>query len=264
MDKSKYEQDIEALVAEGTLLYYSMYFAAHPEQRKEHKDVLDKFEKDGKLPGFHDSYQTWYSEALDCLKQLLPSRVDDFISYYLPAKNRKDIKYDNYTVRDYLDGLRVTRGWEQEVVVDSKAAIPKFQQQLEIVKALKKRFKSSLFDIQTLAQADIFDNELDAASELNKKGFNRAAGAVAGVVLEGHLNTVCDRHKVKVAKKNPTISDFNDALKNAGVIEVAVWRKIQFLGDIRNKCDHKKTVDPTQDEIEELIDGVRKYVKTLF
>jgi hypothetical protein len=32
------------------------------------------------------------------------------------------------------------------------------------------------------------------------------------VVLERHLATVCDNHKVSVAKKNPTIADFNEAL----------------------------------------------------
>ena len=47
-----------------------------------------------------------------------------------------------------------------------------------------------------LVQADLFDNELDAAAELNDKGFRRAAGAVAGVVLEEHLETVCEQHNI--------------------------------------------------------------------
>jgi hypothetical protein len=41
----------------------------------------------------------------------------------------------------------------------------------------------------------------------------RAAGAVAGVVLEKHLRQVCDDHKITVAKKNPTIGDLNELLK---------------------------------------------------
>jgi len=264
MDKTKYEEDIEALIAEGDLLYWSMYFAAYPEQRKEHERALAKLEKEGKLPSFHETYQTWYSESLECLKQLLPSRVEDFVSYYMPPKTRKDIRYNNYTIRDYLDNLRVTQGIMQDIVVDTNAAVPKFKQQLQIIKALSKRFKSSLFDIKSLTQANLFDNELDAASELNKKGFTRAAGALAGVVLESHLATVCEHHNLKIAKKNPTIADFNSILKNSDVIEINVWRKIQFLGDIRNKCDHKQQIDPAQDEVAELIDGVRKYIKTLF
>src|ERR1700722_14199559 len=64
--------------------------------------------------------------------------------------------------------------------------------------------------------ADLFDSELDAAAELSKSGFTRAAGALAGVVLEKHLAQVCDRHAIKISRKNPGISDFNGALKDRG------------------------------------------------
>lgn len=60
------------------------------------------------------------------------------------------------------------------------------------------------------------------------------------------------------------ISDLNDTLKNAGVIEVATWRFIQHLADLRNLCDHKKDRDPTAQEITELIDGVAKISKTVY
>jgi hypothetical protein len=109
----------------------------------------------------------------------------------------------------------------------------------------------------------LFDNELEAAEELNKKGFHRAAGAVAGVVLEEHLSTVCSQHKIS-APKNPTISTLNDLLKKNDVIDTPTWRLIQHLGDIRNLCDHNKSTPPTAVQIQELIQGVRKTIKTLF
>jgi len=59
-----------------------------------------------------------------------------------------------------------------------------------MVKSIRKRFDSTLFDIRQLAQADMFDSELESAAELAKKRFHRAAGAVAGVVLEKHLKQV--------------------------------------------------------------------------
>lgn len=135
-------------------------------------------------------------------------------------------------------------------------------QQVEIVRAAKARFNSSLFDIKGMAQADLFDNELDASAELNKNGFARAAGAIAGVVLEGHLATVCSNHSVSITKKKPTIADFNDALKSANVIDQASWRFIQHLGDIRNACDHKGK-DPSREVADDLIAGVRKISKTV-
>lgn len=113
-------------------------------------------------------------------------------------------------------------------------------------------------------QADLFDSELEVARELNKKGFARGAGAVAGVVLEKHLSEVCDNHNVKILKKNPTINDYNQSIKDADIIEVKDWRFIQRLADLRNLCDHDKKVEPKQEDIEELIMGVEKISKTIF
>lgn len=67
-------------------------------------------------------------------------------------------------------------------------------------------------------QAEIFDNEIDSALELLKKGFIRGAGAIAGVILEKHLGHVCLKHGLKTRKKHPTINDYNHMLKDGDVI----------------------------------------------
>ena len=94
--------------------------------------------------------------------------------------------------------------------------------------------------------------------------FVRAAGAIAGVVLEKHLGQVTDNHSAKTRKKHPTISDLNDLLKANGVVDVPLWRQIQRLGDLRNLCDHNKERAPTKEGVEELVDGVDKIAKTLY
>jgi hypothetical protein len=149
-------------------------------------------------------------------------------------------------------------------VVGFKAAFGHLQQQVAILGSIEERFESSLFDIRQLVQGDVFDSELDAAEELAKNKFPRAAGALAGVVLERHLAQVCGKHHINVGKKNPHISDFNDALKNSGVIDTPQWRSIQYLADIRNLCDHDKKNEPTATQVQDLIDGVKKTIKTLF
>lgn len=113
-------------------------------------------------------------------------------------------------------------------------------------------------------QADLFDSELAESKVLCKNGYYRAAGAVCGVILENHLGEVCNTHHVSISQKNPSISNYNEALKNAEVIDVPTWRHIQLLGDYRNKCDHKKSEDPTVEEIESLIAGTEKIIKTVF
>ncbi|RQS32666.1 hypothetical protein DIE03_11640 [Burkholderia sp. Bp8992] len=230
--------------------------------RKKFKDKTDEYLKN--LPSFSTGYQAWYSEALAFLRQILPDRVEDFRRHYEKPKGRKDITNDNYRLEDCLQGLELTNAATGAVVVSRTAAFPHLLQQIAIVEAAKGRFESSLFDIRHIVQADLMDSELDAAEHLAKFKFVRAAGAVAGVVLERHLGQVCSDRQVAIGKKNPTIADFNEALKGVDAIEIHQWRFIQHLADIRNKCDHAKTPEPTMEEVEDLISGVKKIIKTVF
>lgn len=265
----KYKKDLDRLIKKGDDLHLAIQAEFLTEELKTHlkeelknKKEVDEFLKN--LLSFMSEYQSWYSEALVLLRQLLPDRVLDFIRLYEKSKNRKNITYENYVIEDALHNLVVTQGWEKKKVVGPEAAISRFRQQLSIVKSIKERFESSLFDIKQLVQADIFDSELEAAEELNGKGFTRAAGAVAGVVLEGHLLQVCNNHKMVVAKKNPSINDLAQLLKDNKVIDTPDWRKIQHLADLRNLCDHKKKTEPNKTDIDELISGVSKITKNLF
>jgi hypothetical protein len=263
----RFKSDLSRLTKLGGQLELAMQLDCYPDQvkaalKKQLKEKADEYIKD--LPSFASACQRWYSEALTVVRQLLPDRLTDFTRHYEKPKTRKDITYENYRVEDYLQGLQVTRGYDKEKVVGKDAAIPQFQQQLAILKAAEARFESSLFDIRQLVQADLLDSELEAAEHLSKFKFFRAAGAVAGVVLERHLATVCDNHKVSVAKKTPTIADFNEALKAAAVIDLPQWRFIQHLADLWNMCDHARSPDPTNEQIGDLVAGVKKITKTVF
>lgn len=245
---------------------FSMEYECNPDSYKELlvDETSKKFFQE--LPNFRVTYQTWYSETKALIKQLLPDRSDDLVRHYQKPKPRKDITSENYRIEDYLQGLSVTKDTSgvTETIVNTSAAIPHFRQQVAILKAATTRFDSKLFDIKQLVQADIFDSEIDAARELLKNGFLRAAGAVSGVVLEKHLGEVCTNRNLKSKRKNPTINDFNELLKGNSVIDVPNWRQIQRLGDLRNLCDHPKGREPTKDEIDELISGTDKFIHTLY
>lgn len=263
----KYKKDLEQLIQDGEILLNAIQFECHPDEfriqaKRLLKEKCVQFLKT--LPSFKDKYQVWYSESLVIIKFLLPDRIGDFIRLYEKPKTRKEITYGNYVIEDCLQGLNITRGWEKEKVVGPEAAIPRLQQQVSILKSCKKRFESSLFDIKQVLQADLFDSELEAARVLNKNGFVRGAGAMAGVVLESHLAQVCENHKINVAKKNPTINDYNQVLKDGNILEIHDWRFIQHLGDLRNLCDHDKKNEPTKEQVEELVNGVEKISKTIY
>lgn len=260
----KYKTELKALIVKSNLLYFALADELGKLKPKDKKLLEERLEKQKlKSLNFRDEYEKWYSEALEVIKQILPSRYDDFKNLY-KAEKRKDIDYLTYTMSDYMIGLRTTRGDAEIVVVDTDAALPKFTQQMKILEAAERRFESSLFDIRQLLQADLFDGEIDTARELLKNGYIRAAGAVAGVVLEKHLQQVSTSHNVTVKAKKPCLSDYNDALKEAQVIDVPTWRFIQHLADLRNLCDHKKQREPKPEEIEDLLNGVDKVSKTVF
>ena len=253
---TKFKDELKALIDEGELLRFSLALDLGVVDEETEKKLRGL-----KLPSFKDRYEHWYSVSMQVVRQLLPDRLSDFVKQYKDEK-RKQTDFLTYGVSDYMIGLRRTRGYE--TVVDGKAAFPKFEQQLNILKSTQARLESSLFDMLEILQADLFDDELDAATELSRKGFLRGAGAVAGVVLERHLGHVCVKHNLRTRKKAPTISDFNQMLKDGDVIDTPTWRFIQLLGDLRNLCDHPKDRDPSKEEVNDLVSGVEKVIKTVF
>jgi len=244
-------KDIADLYSEGTELLRKEF-----EKEKEGKDHKSFF--------IEVEYQSWYSKACPVIQQVLPDRYDEFTQLYHLNK-RKNIDYVTYTIKDYLLGLNVTRGhYKEEVVNPFSAFASKYQQQLFILKSALDRLNSRLSDIEGVLQSSLFEGELEAADELLKKKHYRPAGVLAGVTLEAHLQKVFANHDLKTRKASPTIGDFNDALKQAGVLDVPTWRLIQRLGDIRNLCAHPKGRDPRVDEVQDLIVGTRKTISEIY
>lgn len=259
----KYKKELEALIEQGTDLRVDLLLR-HQEKTGE----LDKKNKDlaKKLKGkFEQDYQRWYTESSAVVRQLLPDRSIEFDDLYKGDGKRKEITSITYHIQDWLNGIRAgTNDYTGRKYYDDFTIVSmRYGTQLDILKSARARFESSLLEIRQIVQADLFDSELEAARELLKHGFGRGAGAIAGVVLEKHLAQVSANHNIRSRKKHPSISDYNDLLKKRGVLDVPTWRQIQRLGDIRNLCDHNKERDPTDDEVNELIDGVEKNTKTI-
>jgi len=205
---------------------------------------------------FEQHYQRWYTEAQAVVAQLIPGRTAEFERLYLGDGRRRAAAEAELSIQDWLAGR------SQRPHIDLPAVSMRLKLQLEIFKAAEARLQSSLFEMRRLVRADLFGSELDACRELAAHGFLRAAGAIAGVLLEKHLRQTIEQHGVVVRKSEPTINDFNDHLKKAGVLDVPSWRHIQRLADVRNLCGHSKHREPTRDEVEELIEGVERLLKT--
>lgn len=264
----KYKSDLAKLTGEAILVRQSLE-KERLGKDEHYRQLMTTFNNDEskvkilteKLKNFSDAYQHWYSEALPLVKQLLPERLQDFIRLYDKPKTRKDITFENYRIEDACQGLKVTAP-NGRVVADISAAVSLFNQQAAIVEAIRRRFESSLFEIKQTVQADLFDSELESAKHLLMAGYVRAAGVIAGVVLEGHLKEI--RDKREFSKTLKTITPIIDKMKSEAVIELPQYRQLQYLSDIRNKCSHKNGAEPTTDEVNDLIIGTKKVIKTIF
>ena len=257
----KIRKEIDSLINDGYWLLIGLYNEMERPVPKAYIRGVDSGVADRmKKSTFRGNYQKWYNASLVSVKQLLPDRLNDFVSAY-----RQDVKREktiiNFGIEDYLLGLSLTAFSEEK---NQGFILSKFMLQCEIVRSLLDRLDSSLFEMRQMVEADFFDSEVEAADMLAKRGFYRSAGALCGVVLEKHLKEVAASHGLKVPKKTPCISDLNELLKNHSVIDVAQWRHMQYLGDLRNLCDHDKHADPTKEQVTDLIAGVRKVLKTVY
>lgn len=257
----KYRKEIHDLREEGLYLKFGLRNEMNIHfTDSELEGLSEEIVKRIKKATFKDKYQKWYNASLAAIKQLLPDRMADFISaYHLETKKGKDLT--NYGIEDYLLGMTLVHYSKESNygIIQNK-----FELQYQIVCSLSDRLDSSLFEIKQLIESDLFDSEIEAASMLAQKGFLRGAGAICGVVLEKHLKTVAIAHSIKMTKKILKINDLNELLKNNDVIDVAQWRHIQYLGDLRNLCDHDKASEPTKENLEDLISGVQKVLKTIY
>jgi hypothetical protein len=241
------------------------------EVKKELSEILDETEslvqlaaKTDKIMKFGMEYQAWYSRAIKLVEGLAPERLEEFISYYRIDPKRKATQFTNYVIQDYIKGVAARTDYNEQPLWDINNTVQiRVMNQSHIIKSLSSRIDSVLQDVTGHLFSELQDKELEAAIALMKISA-RAAGALAGVVLERHLQRVFVNQGLTSRKKNLTIADLNDPLKQKGAYGVPVWRKIQLLADIRNMCSHQKDEEPSKEQVQELIDGVNSIIKTVF
>jgi hypothetical protein len=179
---------------------------------------------------FETGYQSWYSAALPVVKRLGPDRHAEFKRYYEIDHRRK---------------------WRC------------LANQLAIFRSLQDRLAWRLLDIEDELRVELYSAELKAARVLVGKDA-RAAGVVAGMVLEGYLRRLIRRHQAKLQKSPARIRDMDQALRKAGVFDAQLWAQVSWLGDIAERCTRDGFAEPTPLQVRDLVDGVDWIVKHVF
>lgn len=111
--------------------------------------------------------------------------------------------------------------------------------------------------------ADEIGAELAEARDHVTAGRVRAAGCIAGVVLERRLVELAAAHGAVMMKKLNTLADYNEALWGKRVYDLPTMRRIQVLTDLRNRCAHALPEEPTPQDAREVVDGVEAVLRRL-
>ena len=260
--RDKIKKELSALSKEGGIIYDCELFRSE----KPDLTMLDKKihtrAKNFTRQNLVADYQAWYDKALRVVEQFSSNRLEEFKKLYQYNRRPQDpLNVITYSINDYMLGLTTGSGSRLKNYHNTFAA--KFHLQIEMIESIIKNLDEVLFNIQDFLQTNLFDSELDAAEELLKHKYFRAAGVLAGVTLESHLKTICDRHKLKIKRQRPSIADLNELLQKERTIDVSIWTRIEALNATRIICAHNKGREPTKEDVRRLIDEVKQIIKTV-
>ena len=226
------------------------------------KQILKSLEDIKDIITFRTVYQRWDTQSLKIVQTLAPDKYDEFVNYFLNNPNRKLL---DACIQEYVRGTGQAKdAYTDELPFDpQELARIRFLKQLQVMDELSYQIESVLADAEEHLFAELQEKELEAARALQPINL-RAAGALAGVVLERYLQKLALKHGVTIAKKEIAIRDLNDPLKLANAYDFHTWRRIQLLGDLRNLCSPHRNGSPTKEQIEDLISGVSTVTKSVF
>lgn len=240
MDRKEIKENVLKLIDESKEIMF--LFSDSLNKSKDGYKKQSKFETS--VLGY--VYQSWYSKAIKIIKTILPDRLNEFNSIYLPDSKRKNLDPLNYTISDFINGF-------SSGLVRRDLGLKLLYNQVDILSSAIGVIESRLSDIVLELKFSLNEKEIDASKKLLASGYYRSAGAICGVILEEFLQTKIKECNKTIIKKAPTLGDIIQFSYEENVIDVGTYKKLIFLNDIRNKCDHKKSSEPTKQEIESMI-----------
>ena len=215
--------------------------------------VFDEEEQTG---DFEERYQSWYSRALPMMKRLAPDRYAEFQRFY-----SRDPKVSVHWSRDHII-QDVIWGVENESKDLWQEAGRCLRSQLAILKSISDRLSWGDMDSADQAERGLQLAFLETARDLLKVD-ERAAGALAGTVLETHLKNLCGKHRLKFRKQVPPLREYIEALHAAKILDIPIHAQATWLAEIsaRSRAEGES---PTKLQIRDLIDGSRWLITNVF
>jgi len=275
------QQQLDALLSEGFALFTGAV------QGRQSDQALTFMTKQA-------TYQSWYVKALRVIRQLYPELAEDFQAHYrtllamhrmtsYPSWYRKALRlmltltgqrphdatdptWDGPYGKQAASDTPVSYASMGMAIPGNSETMPRVRmmfltrlsQQLSLLNSVRNGLEYVLADLQSTLYGEVSDHTLATAYELFQRGQRRAAGVLAGVVLELHLAKVATKYGVNIRHTSLDLTTLNAALKRNGIYDVEVWRFIQCLGVLEYACVYASAAEPPVDEIAEFLHGVQR------
>ena len=129
-----------------------------------------------------------------------------------------------------------------------------------VFKAAKEDYEGGyLNSVKNLIHAEVFDSELEQASELLDSGYSSAAAVIAGVVLETTIRNLCLKQGIEVGK----LEKMNADLTKADTYNILQQKRITALAAIRNSAAHGKTEEFSKEDVKAMIVEIERFVASI-
>ena len=171
-------------------------------------------------------YAEWSTQALACLTQVFGS------GHVYPSNLESVLARGLYLDINVQQGLGILGAASEDVE------------------------QGHLTSLQDMAVADVFSDFLDQADHLLVHGYSAPAASLAGAVLENGLRSLAERNEIPV-KPRDDLSALNSKLAGKTVYNRLRQKQVAVWIDVRNAADHGRFDEFTDDDVADVVKGVR-------
>ena len=177
---------------------------------------------------FAEKHAEWRSQSIVLLGQVFDTAHDY-------TENFKSLPAEKRPQRATMEGLGILRA------------------------ALEDVEQGNLVTLQEMAAAEVFSDFLEQADYLLENGYVAPAASLAGAVLENGLRSLAERNGIAV-KARDDLSALNSKLAAKSVYNRLRQKQVAIWIDVRNAADHGRFEDFTQEDVADVVKGVRNFL----
>jgi hypothetical protein len=134
---------------------------------------------------------------------------------------------------------------------------------LGILRAVKGELEfGPLPNFEGLISGRIFEDFLDMAQHLLDENYIEVVPSLVGAVLEDGLRRIARNHDIPVREDSENITSLNTKLADNNIYTNFIRKKVVVWAAVRNNADHGKFADNSEQDVRQMLDGVRDFLNT--